>query len=83
MMRLVFWCLIGALLYAALRKLAGSSGTGKSSAGGQTGGGQGRVEDMVRCRVCGLNLPKSEALPVGGQWACCTQHAHEAGSGKP
>jgi hypothetical protein len=82
MMRLVFWCLIGVLLYSGLRKLTGGGSGGKPGAGGPNVG-TGRAEDMVRCRVCGLNLPKSEALAVGGQWACCAQHASQSDPGKP
>ena len=32
------------------------------------------VEDMVRCRVCGVNLPRSEALMSRGQVYCCEEH---------
>jgi hypothetical protein len=74
MTRLIFWCLIGVALYAALRKLGGGS-----PRGGVSGQRRERVEDMVACRVCGLNVPRSEAVPVGGQWACCAEHAREAG----
>ncbi len=83
MMRLLFWCLIGAVLYAGLRKISGSGGAASSGDASRNAVGAGRAEDMVRCRVCGLNLPKSEALAVGRQWACCAQHARDAGSDKP
>lgn len=32
------------------------------------------VENMVRCRVCGVNLPRSEALMSRGQVYCCEEH---------
>ena len=42
------------------------------------GGGppsQGSVETMVRCEVCGLNLPQSDALPgPGARWYCGEAH---------
>jgi hypothetical protein len=82
MIRLVFWCLMGVLLYAGLRKLTGG-GRGGAGADRRPDAGAEHVESMVRCRVCGLNLPKSEALPVGDQWACCAQHARASGPGKP
>ncbi len=35
----------------------------------------GRVaEDMVRCQVCGVNLPRSEALLSQGRIYCCEEH---------
>ncbi|MCX7672870.1 MAG: PP0621 family protein [Thiobacillaceae bacterium] len=32
------------------------------------------VEDMVRCEVCGVNLPRSEALMSRGCFYCCEEH---------
>lgn len=32
------------------------------------------VEDMVRCQVCGVNLPRSEALLSQGRIYCCEEH---------
>jgi hypothetical protein len=79
MIRLLFWVIVGALLVAAVRKVAG--GGARSGATPPPA-----VENMVRCCVCGLNLPQSDALRVGGagatpeRWACCAQHAHDAGA---
>lgn len=28
------------------------------------------AEDMVLCRVCGVNLPKTEAMTVSGGYTC-------------
>jgi len=69
-MRLVFWGLIAFLVAVAVRRLAG---------GGQAlpPRRDAPAEDMVRCCVCGLNLPKSEALPLDGHWACCPEHARQ------
>lgn len=33
-----------------------------------------QAEDMVRCKVCGVNLPRSEALLSKGQFYCCDEH---------
>lgn len=33
-----------------------------------------KAEDMVRCKVCGVNLPRSEALLSKGQFYCCDEH---------
>ena len=32
------------------------------------------VEDMVRCQVCGVNLPRSEAILSRGRIYCCDEH---------
>lgn len=37
----------------------------------------GEVEDMVRCRVCGVNLPRSEALMSKGRLYCCEEHRQQ------
>lgn len=31
-------------------------------------------EDMVRCKVCSVNLPRSEAILSQGQFYCCEAH---------
>ncbi|HSV46299.1 MAG TPA: PP0621 family protein [Ramlibacter sp.] len=37
-------------------------------------------QDMVRCPVCAVHLPKSDALPgPGGQLYCCREHARAGG----
>lgn len=40
------------------------------------------AEPMVRCQVCGLNLPQSDALPAPGhepeRWFCCEDHRRQA-----
>ena len=33
-----------------------------------------KVEDMVRCQVCGVNLPRSEAILSRGRIYCCDEH---------
>lgn len=32
------------------------------------------VEDMVRCKHCGVNLPRSEAILSRGSIYCCDEH---------
>lgn len=34
----------------------------------------GQAEDMVRCAVCGVNTPRSEAIFSGGNYFCCDEH---------
>lgn len=36
-------------------------------------------EDMVRCVVCKVNLPRSEALLSQGKFYCCDEHRRRAG----
>ena len=32
------------------------------------------AENMVRCVVCGVNTPRSEAIFSGGEFFCCDEH---------
>lgn len=32
------------------------------------------VEDMVKCKVCGVNMPRSEATLSQGRFYCCDEH---------
>jgi uncharacterized protein len=32
------------------------------------------AEDMVRCEVCKVNLPRSEAILSQGKFYCCDEH---------
>lgn len=34
-------------------------------------------EDMVRCKVCGVNLPRSEAILSQGRFYCCDAHRRD------
>lgn len=38
-----------------------------------------RDEDMVRCRVCGVHLPRSEALSAHGDFYCTEEHLRISG----
>jgi uncharacterized protein len=35
-------------------------------------------EDMVRCEVCKVNLPRSEAVLSQGKFYCCDEHRRRA-----
>lgn len=35
-------------------------------------------EDMVRCRKCGVHLPKPEGIMLKGDYYCCEDHAKQA-----
>lgn len=48
---------------------------GPAAQGGQrSDSGSKHGEDMVRCRVCGVHLPKSEALTSRGEMFCSREH---------
>lgn len=36
------------------------------------------VEDMVRCRQCGVHLPRSEGIKVGEDFFCSLEHRDAA-----
>ena len=40
------------------------------------------AEDMVRCIVCGVHLPRGESLTARGQFYCCVDHQrrHDPGN---
>lgn len=70
--RILFFVLIGVAAYVAFRiwraGQRGSAGSAGSSAAGEGS------EAMVRCAHCGLNLPRSEAVPEAGLWYCSEAH---------
>jgi uncharacterized protein len=47
---------------------------GRQRGGGSKPPAPKQAEDMVRCKVCGVNLPRSEALMSKGQFYCCDEH---------
>lgn len=77
MSRLLFWILLGwgaAIAYrvASRRRRVEREPPG-AAAGGSGASGHGG-EAMVGCAVCGLNVPRSEALADGARWYCSAQH---------
>ena len=36
-------------------------------------------EDMVRCKLCGVHLPKSESVTSHGEFFCSQEHLRVAG----
>ena len=47
---------------------SGQGGSGKHASESKHG------EDMVRCQVCGVHLPKSEAVTSRGEMYCSREH---------
>ncbi len=70
MSRILFWLLLALAAYIGYRwwrikQQATAAGGGPQRA---------KVETMVRCDACGLNVPQSEAIAAGGRWYCCEEH---------
>lgn len=70
--RILFWFLLGLLVYVAwrwwsakqrLRDERENAAPKKIS-----------QETMVPCDVCGLNVPQSEAFAGNGRWYCSDEH---------
>lgn len=76
--RILFWLLIGVLAYAlyrwwTVRQQVQRNGPSVRSVP--------EGERMVSCEVCGLNVPRSEALTDGSHTFCCEEHRRRAGHG--
>lgn len=69
--RILFWLLLGLVAYISYRwwriKQLGASG----AAGARR---KLQAETMVRCEVCGLNVPQSDAVGAAGRWYCGEDH---------
>lgn len=67
--KLLFWLLVGIALVAWYKMAKRKRQAPPPSKPG--------VEDMVRCRVCGVNLPRSEAVMSQGRFYCCPEHREQ------
>jgi len=80
--RIVFFALLAFAVYVGWRLWrARQGGTAAGAASAARG-----AEAMVRCDVCGLNVPQSEALAAPGsdpkRWYCGEAHLREADRGR-
>jgi uncharacterized protein len=41
------------------------------------------TEDMVRCKICGVHLPRSESVTSRGEFFCSKEHLKLADPGQP
>jgi uncharacterized protein len=71
--RILFWVLLGLLLYLAWRWWSAKQRLRAGGAGSKTRNKIGH-ETMVPCEVCGLNVPQSEAYAANGRWYCSDEH---------
>ncbi len=67
--------LIVLLLKNATRRRELPKGEGRAAKAGEA-----KVEDMVRCHVCGVNLPRSEAIMSRGRFYCGEEHRSQNGA---
>lgn len=79
--RILFFLLLAMAAYIGYRwwriRQFGGGASSRGSHGARPGG---EAEAMVRCETCGLNLPKSDALPApdgGSRWYCCEDHRRQ------
>ena len=62
------------VFYLFLRNYAKKSGEAAPPRSPSKQGESKFGEDMVRCRVCGVHLPTSEAVTSRGDYFCCKEH---------
>jgi uncharacterized protein len=61
--------------YGRKKDLQGPAGQGGGKPhGGPAHGKSTHGEDMVRCQVCGVHLPRSEAITSRGEMFCSREH---------
>ena len=72
--RILFWLLLALVAYLGYRwwRIKQRPTVGRDAAE------RAQVETMVRCEVCGLNLPRSEALAAADRWYCSEEHRARA-----
>ena len=76
--KLAFWfiVIVGGLIVARLlARQAGKENQPRPVRQAAPRSGRGSPETMVRCAHCGIHLPRSEALLVGGKTWCSKEHA--------
>lgn len=76
LLRLLFWFLIGWLIYRYVRQSLPTSPPPADSAKSQRGAGKSPhvIEQMVKCHVCELHIPQTEAIADRGRYYCCEDH---------
>ena len=71
--KLIFFLLLGIVIWWLVRGLAKSKLRHEDPAAPSSS----RVEDMVACARCGVNLPRSSAREEGGKFVCLDNpHCH-------
>ena len=62
------------VIYLLLRNHAKKPGATASSQSASVQGASKHGEDMVRCGICGVHLPTSEAVTSRGDFFCSKEH---------
>lgn len=70
MIRVILWAVIAWVVVTGLRRLLAAGKPDANAAAAAPA-----PEQMVRCAVCNLNVPRSEAIAIPVGWACCPEHA--------
>lgn len=87
MAKLLLLVAVFAIVYLVLRSYRGKSDLRAPAArqGPEGRGASAHGEDMVRCLICGVHLPRSEAIASRGEIFCSREHlqlADRGGSGR-
>jgi len=75
--RILFWVLLALAGYLVYRWIR----IKQQSSLARDAGVRPEVEMMVRCEVCGLNLPRSDALGGDDRWYCGEEHRRRGQGG--
>ncbi|MBI3562643.1 MAG: hypothetical protein HY080_13100 [Gammaproteobacteria bacterium] len=73
-LRILFWLLIGWLVYRFIRQLVHKPTSRPAPPQPPN------IEQMLRCELCGLHVPQSEAIASKGHTYCCDDHRRRAQS---
>ncbi|MEK9720241.1 MAG: PP0621 family protein [Quisquiliibacterium sp.] len=78
--KLLFWILVGAVVYLGYRMLSASRGQGQRTAAHRAQARQAGEpgEPMRRCAHCGIHVPQSDAISEGERHFCSIAHRDEA-----
>ena len=69
--RILFFVLLAFAVYVGWHWLRRQS---LRDAARPRGADQSAPQAMVSCALCGLHLPRSDALPAGERFFCCEEH---------
>jgi len=80
--KILFWAILilAALIVARIASARNAAQRHRPPATQPRDGGDQGTETMVRCAHCGVHLPRSEALLLGGQFWCGEEHARLGGA---
>jgi uncharacterized protein len=68
--KFLFWIVVAFGVLLALRLAGAAAAKRRRDAGAATNGARSPAETMVRCRRCGVYLPRDDALPAADGFVC-------------